>query len=77
MMSFVGSKTGLVIVTALVVGLISFATIRYIQGAEQDKVITTIQEKQIERSKNVNENVRTAPVNVDDSLRYLNDRKGN
>lgn len=77
MLGFVGSKTGLVIVTALVVGLISFSMIQYIQRAEEDKVIKVLQEKQIERSNNVNENIRTAPDTVDDSLQYLLDRDSN
>jgi len=72
-----GSKVTLVVVTALVVGLISFFTIRYIQQAERGKVTIELQDKQIERRKQVDEGVRNAPANVDDSLQYLRDRQGN
>lgn len=72
-----GSKVTLVVVTALVAGLISFFTIRYIQQAERGKVTIELQDKQIERRKQVDEGVRTAPSNVDDSLQYLRDRQGN
>jgi len=71
-----GSKVTLVVVTALVVGLISFFTIRYIQEAERNKVTTEIQDKQIERRKQIDEGVRSAPDSASDSLRYLNDRQG-
>lgn len=71
-----GSKVTLVVVTALVVGLISFFTIRYIQEAEKGKVTIELQEQQIERRQRVDEGVRTAPVDVDDSLQYLRDRQG-
>jgi len=70
-----GSKVTLVAVTALVAGLISFFTIRYIQQAERDKVTIELQEQQMERRQRVDEGIRSAPVNVDDSLQYLRDRQ--
>lgn len=70
-----GSKVTLVVVTALVVGLISFFTIRYIQSAEEDKIIREIQQEQIEKRKRIDEGVRSAPDTPTDSLRYLRDRQ--
>ena len=71
-----GSKVTLVVVTALVVGLISFFTIRYIQEAERNKITTEIQDKQIERRKQIDEGVRSAPDSVTDGLQYLRERQG-
>jgi len=71
-----GSKVTLVVVTALVVGLISFFTIRYIQSAEEDRIIKEIQQEQIEKRKRIDEGVRSAPDNASDSLQYLRDRQG-
>jgi len=71
-----GSKVTLVVVTVLVVGLISFFTIRYIQSAEEDKIIKEIQQEQIEKRKRIDEGVRSAPDTPTDSLQYLRDRQG-
>ena len=64
----IGSGIALVLILSVVFG------IRYIQGAEESKITTEIQEKQIERRKKIDEAVRNSPDTVDDSLQYLRDR---
>ena len=64
----IGSGIALMLILSVVFG------IRYIQGAEESKITTEIQEKQIERRKKIDEAVRNSPDNVDDSLQYLRDR---
>ena len=64
----IGSGIALVLTLSVVFG------IRYIQGAEESKITTEIQEKQIERRKKIDEAVRNSPDTVDDSLQYLRDR---
>jgi len=64
----IGGSIALVLILSVVFG------IRYIQGAEESKVTTEIQEKQIERRKKIDEAVRNSPDTVDDSLQYLRDR---
>ena len=64
----IGGSIALVLILSVVFG------IRYIQGAEESKITTEIQEKQIERRKKIDEAVRNSPDTVDDSLQYLRDR---
>jgi len=64
----IGSGIALVLILSVVFG------VRYIQGAEESKITTEIQEKQIERRKKIDEAVRNSPDTVDDSLQYLRDR---
>ena len=73
---FAGSKWMLIAAGVLVVGLISFFTIQYIQQAERDSVTTEIQEKQIQKRNRIDEAIRTAPTTVDSSMQYLIDRQG-
>jgi apolipoprotein N-acyltransferase len=73
---FAGKKLILIAVAVLVVGLISFTTIRYIQSAEQDKVTIELQEKQVEKRKKIDRAVRNSPSTVNDSLQYLQRRQG-
>lgn len=60
LLSFVGSKIGRMIVIALVVGLILFATTRYIQNTTRDNTVKEIQIETLEDYRETRERVDNA-----------------
>lgn len=74
----VGSKMGLIVVGVLVVGLISFAAIQYIQGRAEDKITIEILKEQNKKRKAIKDAVKDGtpadPGDATGSLQYLRDR---
>lgn len=74
-MSWVSNKFVMILVILGVVAAIVLSGVIYIRSLERDRLLLELQEQQNERRNKVNEAIRTAPTNVDDSLQYLRDRK--
>lgn len=80
--TLVGSRWTAIAAIVLAVGLISYFTIQYIQKGERDSITIELQEKTIEKRKEVrdavNKGVGSTSRSDDaaDSLRFLRDRQG-
>lgn len=70
----VGLKWIAIAIVALVVGFTSWKTIQYFQQAEEGKITIQLQEKQIEKSKQISEAIKNAPSEVEEALDYLRNR---
>ena len=77
----VGWKPILIVVGVLVVGLISYFTIQYIQESTQDKTTIEILEETNQRREGIRNEIRNSKPadrnDATDSLQYFKSRQGN
>ena len=72
---FAGSRLIILAAIVLVVISTSFSVIQYIQGREKDRILLEIQNTQVDKRKQIDEAIISAPRTATDSLLYLESRR--